>query len=183
MSPGFEPVAPAALDPSHRARRRYFTRRRHDILAPVNALRETTRLMLADAEILAHARLAQDLHTVAHHAERLAEMVESRLGPDGDEELAAKALNHDLRGVLTILIGYGDDLHRHVRKKGLERCSTTSSRSGPSATGSWRWSTARSSSSAPRRRPLDDLQGYLDRVASQPDEPEGGPGRTPPTPA
>jgi class 3 adenylate cyclase len=104
-----------------RARRLFLLRRRQELLAPVRGLLELSALLLAEEKIGASSRARRDLETIQNTSRRMLRMVRSRLGPrnpEGDD--AAHALNHDMRSLLTILIGYSDNLHRCASKYLLE---------------------------------------------------------------
>ena len=129
LTPTLEPTAPVmdqATDiPSPedgRARRSYLTRRRHEILAPVRAIVEFAGVLIADPELSGRSQMLGDLAKVRDTATRMEAMIEDVLSPATPAtEAAAKALNHDLRSLLTIIIGYGDELLRVARKQKLDR--------------------------------------------------------------
>jgi class 3 adenylate cyclase len=104
-----------------RDRQLYLLRRRQELLAPVRALIELSALLLAEERICACTRARRDLETIQNTARRMLRMIRLRLGPQhagGDD--AAHALNHDLRSLLTILIGYSEGLHRCAPKNFLD---------------------------------------------------------------
>jgi class 3 adenylate cyclase len=107
------------VDSNHdldRTRRAYLTRRRHELLAPIRAIAEFVEILEVDPEAMGHPRIAGDLATIRSATARMEAMIGSTM--TGTED-AVKALNHDLRGLLTILINYGDELHRAACKAGL----------------------------------------------------------------
>ena len=116
-----EDLAPATpVELTSRARRLYLARRRHELLAPTNALIELIGLLSAEEKILACERVVGDLRTLQTHARRMASMIEEALGPGNSEKDASRVINHDLRSLLTIILGYGDGLKRSAHKLFLD---------------------------------------------------------------
>jgi class 3 adenylate cyclase len=84
-------------------------------------LLELSALLLAEEKIGGCSRARHDLETIRNTSRRMLKMIHSRLCPrnaTGDD--AAHALNHDLRSLLTILIGYSESLHRCASKYFLD---------------------------------------------------------------
>ena len=110
-------------DPSKdaRARRSYLTRRRQELLAPIRAITEFASILLLEPELSGRPGMLGDLTKIRNTSTRLEALIEDVLSPEmlATEE-AAKALNHDLRSLLTIILGYGDELLRVARKQGLD---------------------------------------------------------------
>lgn len=159
-----------------RQRRIYLVRRRHELLAPVHTMIELTGLLVAEPKIRDCQRAGSDLQTIASTADRMAELVGATLGTDNaEDEAAARALNHDLRSLLTIILGYSDELRRRAAKRGLEEFSSEFGE----LHGLARRALALVDSTVTQLRasgdssPIDDLQRYLDRVADPNDPGEG----------
>jgi adenylate cyclase len=103
-----------------RRHRAYLTRRRHELLGTVRAIVEFAEILRADPEIGRAPQMAGDLDTIRANAIRSEQLIESALSPALiATESAAKILNHDLRGVLAILINYAGELHRSCSKAQL----------------------------------------------------------------
>ena len=104
-----------------RSRRSYLTRRRHEMLAPIRAIAEFASILIAEPGSPDRSKMVGDLAKIRDTSTRLEAMIEAVLSPERlATEEAAKALNHDLRSLLTVIIGYGDELLRVARKKGLD---------------------------------------------------------------
>ena len=165
---GLAPLdAEAGRAQSERARRSYLARRRHDILAPVNALIEVTGLLMEDEPVRSRERLFRDLETVQKTARRMAQMVEAMGRPGDPEGDTARALNHDLRSLLTIVLGYAGDLRRFAAKQGLDELveEFEQVRFLGQRVQSLVDSTVSRLRSPEGGPPIDDLQRYLDRMA------------------
>jgi class 3 adenylate cyclase len=146
----------------------YLVRRRHELLAPVHTITELTGLLAAEQKIRDCPRAASDLQTIASTAERMAELIGAKLGAGRvEEEAAASALNHDLRSLLTIILGYSDELRRVAPRHALEefvaefREIQSLARRALALVDSTVTQLRRSGDSSP----IDDLQRYLERVA------------------
>jgi adenylate cyclase len=105
-----------------RARRFYLTQRRHELMGPVSALAELASLLVEDEKICACGRAAGNLTVIRDKARSMAVMIAEALRPDGLSEGAdaAQILNHDLRSLLTVILGYSDDLRRVAEKYSLD---------------------------------------------------------------
>ena len=110
-----------------RARRHYLARRRHELLAPARTLIEFTAALLAEERLASHPEVGGDLRTIQARAQQFAAQLEAVLAPErlaGDGPLSdaiAKALNHDLRNLLAVVINYSDDLRQSAREHFLDR--------------------------------------------------------------
>jgi class 3 adenylate cyclase len=104
-----------------RSRRLFVLRRRQEILAPVRGLIELCRLLLAEEKICGCARAARDLETIQKRAREMHLMVRSQFRPGTAEcDAAAHTLNHEMRSLLTIVLGYSEGLHRCASKYFLD---------------------------------------------------------------
>jgi class 3 adenylate cyclase/CheY-like chemotaxis protein len=105
-----------------RTRRYYLTQRRHELLGPVNALTELTRFLAEEEKIRACERALGNITVIGNKARCMADMIADALRPGmiGMAEDAARILNHDLRSLLTVILGYGDDLRRVADKYFLD---------------------------------------------------------------
>ncbi len=108
-------------DDDARAHRSYLTRRRHELLAPIRAVAEFAEILRGEPGIGRAPRIAADLDTIRSTAARMEAMITTALDPArAASDAASRAINHDLRGLLTILLGYGDELRRAAVKAGLD---------------------------------------------------------------
>ncbi|MBV8606188.1 MAG: response regulator [Singulisphaera sp.] len=178
-----------------RARRLYLVHRRHELLAPVHALLEFCGMLLEEEKIHCSPRIHDDLRTVEASARRLAKMIDDVLGParvGGDGPLpdtVAQALNHDLRSLLTIILGYADELRRGLRNMFLDdyAAEVDKIRSLGRRALALVDSTVTQLRSPDGDMALDDVQTYLDRLVGDVDatarddaddlEPAAEPGR------
>jgi class 3 adenylate cyclase len=105
-------------DAPERTRLFYLTQRRHELLGPVNALIELTLYLVEDEKISACERARGNLTVIRDKAQCMAAMITDALRPEkvGNEDDAARTLNHDLRSLLTVILGYSDDLRRVAEK-------------------------------------------------------------------
>jgi adenylate cyclase len=127
---GSDPDAAGAvglgLPGAQRARRLYLAQRRHELLSPLGAILEIGELLLREEAIRACDRARADLQTIHANVRRLAALINDALGLDriaAEGPLAdavARALNHDMRSLLTIILGYGDELRRGLHKARLD---------------------------------------------------------------
>ena len=174
-SPIREPAAISEPDPGSptrgeaRARRSYLTRRRHEMLSPIRAIAEFAQILIDESDSPVRSRILGDLTKIRDTAIRMESIIERVLSPDQlatDE--AAKALNHDLRGLLTIILGYGDELARAARKLGLDRdlVEIEQIRSLGRRALALVDSTVTHLRSPDAANSTDDVQRYLDRVAT-----------------
>ena len=162
-------IAPAG---GGRARRLYLAHRRHELLAPVHAILEFCGMLLEEEKILGCPRIHDDLRTVETSAGRLMTMIDDVLGParvGGDGPLpdaVAQALNHDLRSLLTIILGYADELRRGLRKMFLDdyAAEVDKIRSLGRRALALVDSTVTQLRSPDGDLALDDVQTYLDRL-------------------
>jgi CheY-like chemotaxis protein len=147
-------------DRTHRA---YLTRRRHELLAPVRAIAELVEILLAEPEARDVAQIAADLATIRTNTGRMEAMIGSTMSATED---ATKALNHDLRSLLTIVINYGDEVHRTVRKLGLPgiRLEVDQIRSLSKRALALVDSTVTQLRLPAGAEAFDDVQAYLDRA-------------------
>jgi class 3 adenylate cyclase/CheY-like chemotaxis protein len=172
------PETPIGAGPA-RARRLYLTRRRHELLAQVHAILDVCDLLLREEKVAACARVAGDLQTVRNSAGRVAAMVLDVLGPERLDtagplpEATAKALNHDLRSLLTIVLTYGEELRRAARKYFLEdfAAELEQVRSLGRRAVALVDSTVTQLRSPEGCGAVDGAQAYLDRMAGTLDEP------------
>jgi adenylate cyclase len=148
------------IDRTHRA---YLIRRRHELLAPIRAIAELVEILLAEPEAKEVARIATDLATIRTTAGRMEALIGSTMSATED---ATKALNHDLRSLLTIVINYGDELHRTVCKVGLPgiRREVDQIRSLAKRALALVDSTVTQLRSPGGAEAFDDVQAYLDRA-------------------
>jgi adenylate cyclase len=160
-----------------RGRRFYLTQRRHELLGPVNALTELA-LFLAEEEKIRACDLALgNLKVIGSKAQSMAIMIADALRPEtfslGEE--AARILNHDLRSLLTVILGYGDDLRRVAEKYFLDDFVTEFDQ----LRGLGHRILALVDSTVTQLRSpvcgslVDDLQRYLERVAAPADRSDG----------
>ncbi len=173
------PCCPAPIEAAEapeRNRRSYLTQRRHELLGPVNALTELTLFLVEEEKIRGCERALGDLTVIGNKARSMADMIAEALRPGtlGVGEEAARILNHDLRSLLTVILGYGDDLRRVAGKYFLDdfvpefdqlRCLGHRILSLVDSTVSQLRSSACDS-------PVDDLQRYLERVSAPADRSE-----------
>ena len=108
------PASGEAAEAPDRTRRYYLTQRRHELLGPVNALTELTLFLAEEEKIRACERALGNITVIGNKARCMADMIADALRPGaiGVAEDAARVLNHDLRSLLTVILGYGDDLRR-----------------------------------------------------------------------
>jgi len=107
--------------PEHdRAMRLTLVMKRRTILAPIETLNEICALLVQEMPSHTCEQVLADLRLIQATADRVSRMIDSVIRLDQvDGEAAAKCLNHDLRGLLTIIIGYGDDLRRKASRNAL----------------------------------------------------------------
>jgi class 3 adenylate cyclase len=104
-----------------RGTRLYLVIRRHAILAPIQTIGEICGLLGDDQRLQSCEPIMGDMLRVQTTAVRMLKMIDTSLRPDQiDEEATAKCLNHDLRGLLTIVIGYGDEMRRKASRYELD---------------------------------------------------------------
>ena len=99
------------VPPCERSASLYLLQRRQELLAPLRALTEVT-TGLARQEKLAVCELAHgDIEVIRRSVREMFVRVRREFNPmRGTLEAAAKALNHDLRTPLAVVMQYGDDL-------------------------------------------------------------------------
>jgi adenylate cyclase len=106
-------------DAARRVRRLRIAHARGELLLPVKGVVEIVAALVRESKVRNCDRFSKDLHTILERGSRLAAQVQEAVPPDAAEILAeatASRLNHDLRGMLTVIIGYADDLHRTAQK-------------------------------------------------------------------
>jgi len=98
---------------STQARRLYLTRRRREILAPALALRDIVDGLLADETFSSVPDVLNDLDTVQRFAGNLIQLLDDALDPaQAETDSASKAVNHDARNLLAVIVGYADELRQ-----------------------------------------------------------------------
>lgn len=111
--------------------RLYFACRRFEIAAPVNAAAELGAWLLDQPKVRACEPYRADLETIRRYAIDFVETL-GRVGvpaPDRPEvagvamESVATALNHEIRSLLTVVIGYSEDLASHCSAHSLNEFS------------------------------------------------------------
>jgi class 3 adenylate cyclase len=174
-------------DAPERIRRFYLTQRRHELLGPVNALTELTAYLIEHEKICACERALGNLTVIRDKTQCMAALITEAFRPEklGNGDDAARVLNHDLRSLLTVILGYSDDLRRVAEKYFLDsfvaefdqlrglghRILALVDRTV---------SQMRSSGPGPL---IDDLERYLERAAApaqrikEPERPAAEPGR------
>jgi class 3 adenylate cyclase len=115
-------AVPEKTEASERARRFYLTQRRHELLGPVNALSELALFLIEEEKIRACERAIGNLTVIRDKARSMAVLIARGLRPEKLDEGdgAARMLNHDLRSLLTVILGYSDDLRRVAEKYSLD---------------------------------------------------------------
>jgi len=102
-----------------RCRRRYIVRRRHELLAVFNTLVDMTSLL--DGKVWKCRPAARALAAIKKHGRILAADTRAVVRPGNAEgDALAKAVNHDFRNHLTVILGNADDLRRIASKFFLE---------------------------------------------------------------
>ena len=102
-----------------RCRRRYIVRRRHELLAVFNTLVDMTSLL--DGKVRKCRPAARALAAIKKHGRILAADTRAVVRPGNAEgDALAKAVNHDFRNHLTVILGNADDLRRIASKFFLE---------------------------------------------------------------
>ncbi len=136
-------------------------------------------MLLDEEKVCCCTRVLGDLRTIEASAKRLATMIDDVLGPArlmGDGPLpdeVAKGLNHDLRSLLTIILGYADELKRGLRKAFLDdyAAETDKIRSLGRRALALVDSTVTHLRSPEGDLGFDDVQTYLDRLDGDEDSP------------
>ena len=105
-----------------RAGRLHLTQRKNELLARINEIGERATALLEERVIAGSERFQRDLGTIREYSVRLGSMVVEAIRPGGlaaneesgplPPEAVAKALNHDMRSLLTVILGYAEDLIR-----------------------------------------------------------------------
>ncbi len=114
----------------NRTRRLYLSQRKNELLAQIDAITEHTAALLDEPAIADCDRFREDLATIREYSVRLGSMVLEAVCPDrqaapqneglpGQEDVA-KALNHDMRSLLTVVLGYAEDLIRLAPRSRLD---------------------------------------------------------------
>jgi class 3 adenylate cyclase len=163
-----EPGPESPTQGEARARRSYLTRRRHEMLCPIRAIAEFAQILIAESASPDRSRMLGDLTKIRDTAIRMESIIDRVLVPDQSAtEEAAKALNHDLRSLMTIIIGYGDELLRVARKAGIDHdlVELDQIRSLGRRALALVDSTVTHLRSPDAANSTDDVQRYLDRVS------------------
>ncbi len=107
---------PAASEPEgldDRARRLYVIRRRYELLAVVNTLVDLTMLLHEKFCELECEPAVNFLEAIEQHARLMAAEIRDVVRPENAQgDAIAKAVNHDLRNHLTVILGNGYELRK-----------------------------------------------------------------------
>jgi class 3 adenylate cyclase len=100
-----------------RASESYLTFRRHELLAPINAIIEGTNILLDVEKVTACARYREHLQTIKIHAEEMVAVIQELMGP---RRPAAQSFSpsdrHAIRNLLTVIMTHGEDLCRNAKQ-------------------------------------------------------------------
>src|SRR5262249_43196373 len=130
-------------------------------------------LLIDDEKIRGCERAAGNLRIIHDKTQRMAAMIAESLGPqtrvDGAD--AARIFNHDLRSLLTVILGYSDDLRRVAEKHFLDDflAEFDQLRALGHRILALVNSTVTQLRSSERGALIDDLQRYLERAAAPAD--------------
>ena len=106
--------------PTNRTAALFLLRRRQELLAPLRALIELTAALARDEAVIAAEDARADLAVIRRSVRELFARVRRELRPGRDDlEALARALGHDLRTPLAVIINYGDELGERADELGL----------------------------------------------------------------